>query len=996
MVHSGILPHHPRWAKLFENLRYVIIDELHAYRGVFGSHLCNVLRRLRRICRHYGSNPVFLCSSATIQNPRELAERPHRAAVRAGGQERRAARREVLRVREPAGRQSSARHPPLVSRRNAPRRVGVPQAQPAAHRLRAEPPLHRDPDDLSEGRFRGDSRRAGEDSRLSRRLPAAAAARDRKGPARRRGARGGVDQRARARHRHRRARRLGDGRLSGHDRRHLAARRPRGPAQRPIGGGHGGQQRAARSVRRAQPVVFLRRVARARADRSRQPAHPGRSHQVRGVRAAVHVRPKRSAAPTCRRSSASWPSRGWSTARTRTRRGPGPTSRIRPTPSACGRCRRTTSSSSTSPARRASSARPISRAARPRCTRRRSTSSKGTLFQVERLDFEGRKAFVRSIDCDYYTTAISYAKVTPIDTFAAAPERSHGEVHVVSRVVGFKKIKFYTNENVGSGELDLPEQQMHTTSYWLTIPSSVMGLLPYASDDRRDGVVGLAFALKQVAQLLLMCDGHDIGISINSEETDGAGERRRDQPADDLRLRQLSGRHRLQRAAVRHAPRAPRGDAAADRRVPVRERLPRLRRARSATPVRWRRSRRSGFSICWRGCDTCRAGPFGPAVRRRRGGRAVLSSLADRIRGIVAPGTPGHQDRPASPPCRAAFGPPAGRRHRRAALGGVWRGGCFVVDRRWEPSALHGRERIGALAERLERAAGEAPLFTGGAPARPPFVFFDLETTGLSGGAGHAGVPGRLRLVRGRRLVRHAPVPARPARGRADAARGGGRRARARRRARQLQRQVVRRAAARGALSVPPARVARTRAAARRRAASRAAVLERAARGRRRARLPVRGLRVQGPSADEGGCSLQSRSNASSSARGAAATCRDSRFPARYFQFVRSGDAGPLEAVLEHNRLDLLTLAALTARLLHLTRSGPDAARDAREALALGHVYARGGSSERAREPLPPRDRPLPLAARRLRSDPDRRAARAGARVPPRGVPPRRGGRLLD
>src|SRR5262249_32495730 len=75
MLHSGILPHHPRWARLFENLRYVIVDELHAYRGVFGSHLCNVLRRLRRICGHYGSNPVFLCSSATIANPRELAER---------------------------------------------------------------------------------------------------------------------------------------------------------------------------------------------------------------------------------------------------------------------------------------------------------------------------------------------------------------------------------------------------------------------------------------------------------------------------------------------------------------------------------------------------------------------------------------------------------------------------------------------------------------------------------------------------------------------------------------------------------------------------------------------------------------------------------------------------------------------------------------------------------------------------------------------------------
>jgi DEAD/DEAH box helicase domain-containing protein len=75
MVHSGILPHHPRWAKLFENLKFVVIDELHTYRGVFGSHLGDILRRLQRVCRHYGSNPTFVCSSATIANPRELAER---------------------------------------------------------------------------------------------------------------------------------------------------------------------------------------------------------------------------------------------------------------------------------------------------------------------------------------------------------------------------------------------------------------------------------------------------------------------------------------------------------------------------------------------------------------------------------------------------------------------------------------------------------------------------------------------------------------------------------------------------------------------------------------------------------------------------------------------------------------------------------------------------------------------------------------------------------
>ena len=137
-----------------------------------------------------------------------------------------------------------------------------------------------------------------------------AAPRDREGAARRRRPRGRVDQRARARHRHRRARRLGDGRLSGHDRGDVAARRPRRPPHEPIGRGDGGQQRAARSVRRPQPVVLLRRVARARADRSRQPPHPRRSHQVRGVRAAVRRRRRRSAGTTCRRSSASSPSRG--------------------------------------------------------------------------------------------------------------------------------------------------------------------------------------------------------------------------------------------------------------------------------------------------------------------------------------------------------------------------------------------------------------------------------------------------------------------------------------------------------------------------------------------------------------------------------------------------------------------------------------------------------------------------------------------------------------
>src|ERR1700730_7127037 len=75
MLHTGILPHHTRWTRLFENLRYIVVDELHTYRGVFGSHLCNVLRRLRRIARFYGRDPQFICCSATIGNPGDLAKR---------------------------------------------------------------------------------------------------------------------------------------------------------------------------------------------------------------------------------------------------------------------------------------------------------------------------------------------------------------------------------------------------------------------------------------------------------------------------------------------------------------------------------------------------------------------------------------------------------------------------------------------------------------------------------------------------------------------------------------------------------------------------------------------------------------------------------------------------------------------------------------------------------------------------------------------------------
>ena len=153
----------------------------------------------------------------------------------------------------------------------------------------------------------------------------------------------------------------------------------------------------------------------------------------------------------------------------------------------------------------------------------------GQLYQVERFDFEGRKAYVRSVDCDYYTDAISYSKVTVLEQFAERgvrpcrrqPRRGARRRRAWS---GFKKIRFYTNENVGSGELDLPEQQMHTTAWWLTIPAAVMAGLPYATDDRRDGISALAYAMRTVAQLLLMCDRRDIGVSVDTDGSScGAG-----------------------------------------------------------------------------------------------------------------------------------------------------------------------------------------------------------------------------------------------------------------------------------------------------------------------------------------------------------------------------------------------------------------------------------------------------------------------------------------
>jgi len=96
----------------------------------------------------------------------------------------------------------------------------------------------------------------------------------------------------------------------------------------------------------------------------------------------------------------------------------------------------------------------------------------------------------------------------------ARATKNHGEVRVNTQVVGFKKIKFGTMENLGSGELSLPEQEMHTTAYWLALSAALLRELPFSSDERLAGVGGLARALQAIATLLLMCDARDLGVAI--------------------------------------------------------------------------------------------------------------------------------------------------------------------------------------------------------------------------------------------------------------------------------------------------------------------------------------------------------------------------------------------------------------------------------------------------------------------------------------------------
>jgi DEAD/DEAH box helicase domain-containing protein len=523
MLHAGILPHHPRWAKLFENLRFVVIDELHAYRGVFGSHLANILRRLRRVCRHYGSDPVFICTSATIANPVELAERLTETSMAL-----------VDRSGAPRAEKFFAFvNPPVVNRQLGIRRSYLSEARRVTLEF-----LRRHLQAIVFAQ-----------SRLATEILTTYLKEDCQGPPGApemvRGYRGGYLPLRR--------REIERGLREGSVRAVVSTSALElgidiGALDAAVLAGYPGSiaatwQRAGRAGRRSGRSAAVLVASSAPLDQfvirhpeyffGASPEHalvnpdnlqilldhikcaafelPFQADERFGQEDLQAVLGLLGEEGFVHQADGQW---NW-------------THESYPADAVS---LRSVSSDNVVIVDLTHEARVIAETdfiSAPSMVHEKAIYIlEGQLFHVERFDYDQRKAYVKSVDCDYYTDAIKYSKVTILDersTPAAPPPGrpaiagAHGEVHVVARVIGFKKIRFYTNENVGSGELDLPEQQMHTTSWWLTIPKAVMAALPYDGEAKRDGVSGLAYAMRTVAQLLLMCDRQDLGLSVTTD-----------------------------------------------------------------------------------------------------------------------------------------------------------------------------------------------------------------------------------------------------------------------------------------------------------------------------------------------------------------------------------------------------------------------------------------------------------------------------------------------
>jgi DEAD/DEAH box helicase domain-containing protein len=517
MLHAGILPHHTKWIKLFENLKYVVIDELHNYRGIFGSHLANVLRRLRRIARFYGADPKFILCTATIANPAEMAEKMIEAPVTLiddNGAPR-------------GGKYFVFYTPPVVNaalgiRRsyvNESRRVasiflknGLQTIVFAQSRLITEVLLTYLKEDIEtniqkEGLIRG--YRGGYLPLKRREIEKGLRTGEIRGVVSTNALELGIDIGT-----------LDVAVLAGYPGTIASTWQRAGRAGRKTG------LSAAVLVATSSPLdQFIINNPEYFFSKSPEMAliNPDNlSILISHVECAAFELPfedgeKFGRAETgpilnfleedkiLHHSQDKWFY----------------TSEAYP---ADAISLRSISSDNFVVVDITGEARVIAEvdytsaltALHPKAI----YIVEGEQYFVEKLDFEERKAYVKKTDIDYYTDAIDYTKITILDIFdkkgleAGTGRFSHGEVHVATQVVGFKKIKFHTGENVGAGDLQLPQNEMHTTAYWLTVPSVLMQGLPFPPEQRVNGLFGLAYLIHHVSPLFMMCDLHDVGVSI--------------------------------------------------------------------------------------------------------------------------------------------------------------------------------------------------------------------------------------------------------------------------------------------------------------------------------------------------------------------------------------------------------------------------------------------------------------------------------------------------
>lgn len=523
MLHSGILPHHTKWAKLFENLKYFIIDELHYYRGVYGSHLANIIRRLKRLCEFYGSKPQFICSSATIANPKELAE-----AVTA----------EPFSLVDQNGAPSGEKffvmyNPPVVNRQ-----LGIRRSY-----------LHETRRIALDAIQRGQQTLVFANNRLATEI-LVTYLKDavEKGPTAKgwiRGYRGGYLPKER---------REIEARLRSGDIRGVVATNALelgvdiGSLDCVVLAGYPGTiastwQRSGRAGRRQNTSLAVMVASSAPLDQFIV-EHPDYFFGQPPERATINPDNTEILVNHLKCAAFELPIRDDE------KFGPHATGELCEFLKELGLVNHSAKAwhwTSDSYPADAISLRAVSSdnfvvidttndnkiiaevsfpVALVTLHEKAIYLHEARQYQVEKFDYEQRKAFVRSVDCDYFTDAIDYTQVKILEEFDQRPVQMatacHGDVRVNRQIVGFKKVKFYTLENVGAGNLSIPEQEMHTTSWWLHFPAQFLAQLEgFSPSERANGLAGLANALRAVAAMLVMCDPRDIGTSITEEIAGG-------------------------------------------------------------------------------------------------------------------------------------------------------------------------------------------------------------------------------------------------------------------------------------------------------------------------------------------------------------------------------------------------------------------------------------------------------------------------------------------